>query len=410
MDASRSYVFLVLGLCGSVILLTLTLNLLLAANDLRFDKNILASAWQHKTHGVTYAPPISYNRPFKTLRLNDRIGEINTVIFGSSTTMSLREDAFPPFMKAYNFAQSGDSLLSVIGEAEYITRHWGKSIKFFIIPLDWSLGFLYDPGAPDTADLSAAAVIKAGNVVNLVVLSRVKDALTLPQIKNLLSILAEVLRSKHKLAAFKQIFFEPSSEDYWCPDGTLVRDFDTLSRGLCAGFRYDGSATFTNQRRVQPGQQQLLVAEAAAESSKYSQALRRTGGNPNPIIFDRLAALAHRVANAGGKVVFFLPPLMPTLEQKLVKTQYAGPYLAHTKEVLDKWAKREGLVILDAGVSEQFGCEPTEFIDQHHALPSCYKKVFARFWKVYLSPQGVKPGLTAVESEWSAQPEISEIF
>jgi len=393
-DASRSYVFLVLTLCGLIILLTLMLNLLLATNDLRFDKNSLASAWQSKTHGVTYAPPINYNRPFKTLRLNDRIGTINAVIFGSSTTMSLGEKAFPTFMKAYNFAQSGEYLLSVIGDAEYIAQHWGNSVKFLIIPLDWSLGFIYDPGAPLAADLSPAAVGNARQTVSLsAVLSRVKDAVSLPQIKNLLSILAEVLRSKHKLAAFRQIFFEPSSEDYFCPDGTPARDFATIYRGLCVGFRYDGSATFSNERPVQPSQQQLLVAAAAAESSQYSQALKRTAGEPSPVLLSRLAALAHRFAGDGGKVVFFLPPLIPSLEQKLLKTHYAGPYLAHSKEVLNQWAKREGLVILDAGASEQFGCKSTEFIDPHHALPDCYNKVFSRFFKAYMSPQGVEPGL-----------------
>ena len=394
MNASRSYVFLVLGLCGLVILLTLTLNLLLAANDLRFDKNNLASAWQHKTHGVTFAPPINYNRPFKILRLNDRIGDINTVIFGSSTAMSLRQDAFPPLMKVYNFAQSGESLMLVIGDAEYIAEHWGKSVKFLIIPLDWSLGFPYEPGTPPAANLSDAALIKSSNAVSgSAIASRIKDAVTLPQIKNLLRILGEVLRSKHKLAVFEQIFFEPSSRDYLCPDGTVARDFGTLSRGLCAGFRYDGSATFSNERPVQPSRQQLLVEEAANESSQYSKALESTKGEPNPIILNRLAALAHRFARDGGRVVFFLPPLIPTLEQNLLKTHYAGPYLAHTKEVLDKWAKREGLVILDAGASEKFGCKATEFIDPHHALPDCFKKVFAEFWKAYMSPQSVKPGL-----------------
>src|SRR5690242_19094504 len=120
MSGARTYFWLMLGLCAGVLVPVTALNLMLTANSRRVDKNRLASEWQHATHGVTYAPPISRNRPFKTLRLDDRIGEINTVVFGSSTTMSITADAFPPMLKSYNFAQSGNALRSVIGEVEYV--------------------------------------------------------------------------------------------------------------------------------------------------------------------------------------------------------------------------------------------------------------------------------------------------
>ena len=94
--SARAYTWLVLALCAGFLVPMIALNLLLAANYLRVDKNRLASDWQQATRGVTYAPPISHNRPFKTLRLNDRIDGINTVVFGSSTTMGIGEGAFPP--------------------------------------------------------------------------------------------------------------------------------------------------------------------------------------------------------------------------------------------------------------------------------------------------------------------------
>ena len=114
--SARAYTWLVLALCTGFLVPVAALNLLLAANNLRVDKNRIASDWQQATRGVTYAPPISRNRPFKTLRLNDRIADINTVIFGSSTTMGIRESAFPPPLKSYNFAQSWNSLWAVIGK------------------------------------------------------------------------------------------------------------------------------------------------------------------------------------------------------------------------------------------------------------------------------------------------------
>ena len=38
------------------------------------------------------------------------------------------------------------------------------------------------------------------------------------------------------------------------------------------------------------------------------------------------------------------------------------------------------VAIIDAGRSERYGCEATDFVDEHHALPACYARVFARFW------------------------------
>jgi hypothetical protein len=107
-------------------------------------------------------------------------------------------------------------------------------------------------------------------------------------------------------------------------------------------------------------------------------ALRRTRGEPHAPTLKRLAALAQRFARTGGATVFFLPPLMPGLEQALLASAHSGPALTRTKEGLGAWAARERLTLLDAGASEKFGCTADEFIDPHHALPACYARVFAR--------------------------------
>ncbi len=79
----------------------------------------------------------------------------------------------------------------------------------------------------------------------------------------------------------------------------------------------------------------------------------------------------------------------------LEKRRDSGRFLARTKLILGEWARREGLVLVDAGASERFDCKTTEFIDPHHALPACYNKIFGRFWKDYFSASGIKPGLYA---------------
>jgi hypothetical protein len=48
---------------------------------------------------------------------------------------------------------------------------------------------------------------------------------------------------------------------------------------------------------------------------------------------------------------------------------------------LSSWANQEGLVLVDAGQSEHFGCQPEEFADLHHARKECYTKVFDWIWK-----------------------------
>ena len=175
------------------------------------------------TRGVTYAPPISQNRPFKTLRLNDRIADINTVIFGSSTTMGIRESAFPPPLRSYNFAQSGNSLWAVIGEAEYIIERWSGKTRLFVIPLDWALGFVYDSGEPERADLSPEAVLREAAAARPSFAAQLADALSLPRLKILAGIVREVLKAPDAGAAFRQVFFEPAGPEYRCPDGTPAR-------------------------------------------------------------------------------------------------------------------------------------------------------------------------------------------
>ncbi|MBI3044333.1 MAG: hypothetical protein HYY78_16040 [Betaproteobacteria bacterium] len=379
--SARTYVWLVLALCAGFLAPVIGLNLQLSANSLGADRNRLASEWQQARRGVTYAPPISYNRPFKTLRLNDRIGEINTVVLGSSTTMGIVEDAFPPPLKSYNFAQSGNALRAMIGEAEYIVERWGASARLLVVPLDWALGFVFERGEPARAELSPQAVQREAAAARPSGLAQLTDALSAPRLKILAGIARDVLKAPSPAAAFRQVFLEPAGPEYRCADGTPARDFDVVYRGMCNGFRYDGSATFADQKRLDVGRAPGVLAAAVSGNGQYAAALRDGRGKPNPVLLERLARLARRAQAQGGTVLLLLPPLAPGVEEGLARAPHSAALLRATKDALTAWSVRERIPLLDAGRSEGYGCVAAEFVDPHHALPECYRKVLLRFFR-----------------------------
>jgi hypothetical protein len=74
---------------------------------------------------------------------------------------------------------------------------------------------------------------------------------------------------------------------------------------------------------------------------------------------------------------------LPGMEATFLRHPQLSATLEHTKDVLHSWATRENLVILDAGQSERYGCNATEFVDEHHAFSPCYDKIFSAFWKTH---------------------------
>ncbi|MBI5436580.1 MAG: hypothetical protein HY937_05695 [Nitrosomonadales bacterium] len=379
----KRYVRLMLACFAATLLPILALNLQLGSQTLGNTSRVRqASTWQQATHGVTYAPTLSDTGLFKTLRLHDRLPEINGVVFGSSTVLGVSAAAFPPPMKAYNFAQTGHGLISVIGEAEWLMAHT-DNVKYLVIPLDWSLGFIYAEGEPVPIDLAiAAAQQQATTHANTVpLLDRVRDALSYPRVVSLFDILRQILRAQDSRAVFRQYFLQAVSDDYRCADGTWAKDFDTIYRGTCTGFRFDGSATFANLEPVKDARP--LILSATVSSSKYTINLMSRQGEPNPAMLRHLAALARQAESKGGKLLLFMPPLLPGMEAAFLQHPQWSATLEHTKDALRAWATRENMVILDAGQSERFGCNAAEFADEHHAFSTCYAKVFAAFWSNY---------------------------
>ena len=387
------YVAIVVAVAVVVLLPVLALNYTLGVRSFGGGTVAVdASRWQEATRGVTYAPPLSANRPFKSARLFDRLPQIDTVVFGSSTSMGITQDMFPAGMTIYNFAQTGNLLSTVIAEAEFLQRLQFPTLKWLVIPLDWALGSIYLPGSPGREELVPPAVDAAPPHAVASLPQQLQDALSLPRVKNLLGIVAGILRAPSPAAAFEQMFLQEAGADYRCADGTPARDYDTIFRGTCTGFRYDGSATFANLQPVPARRAGALIASAVVPSSKYAVGLIGSGGEPNPLLLERLAVLAREMTRAGGGIVLFLPPLLPGMERAFLAAAHTAAPLRRTKEVLGAWARDHDLVIIDAGQSERYGCVAEEFVDEHHALPQCYARIFTRFWNDRQAVP-IKPGL-----------------
>jgi len=373
----KRYLGMLLAIFGATLLPVLVLNLILVKRSLDGGSNTrLASDWQQLTQGVVNTPGVLENDRFKSLRLRDRLPEINTVVLGASTTFGIDQSMFPAPLRIYNFSKNGSSLGAAIGEAEYLLNHTER-IKWLVIPLDWSVGFIYQDVPPPQLDLSADPPQEAAKRPSW--LQMMRDSLSYPRVAGLFRLMKNILAAEHGPAAFRQVFLQPASDEYLCPDGTRARDFDIQNRGKCSGFRADGSWTYHGMDRV--GDARRLIMLATAFNSKYPQNLLKTRGVPNPSYLQRLAALSRLAEQRGGRVILLLPPLLSGMEAAFLQHPKWSPYLATTRQTLLDWARQEHLVLLDAGQSERFGCTAGEFTDEHHATQSCYRKIFSAFWQ-----------------------------
>ena len=377
----QRYVGVLVIALALALMLVLTLNLTLGDRSLGNERTTrAASSWQQATHGITYPPPIGNARPFKALRLADRLPEINALVLGSSALMGITQSMFPPDLRVYNLTVTGNSTAAIAGEAQYVERHWPDRVHWVLAGLDWSVGMIYLDGEATSVDLSSGSVAQAYTDNAVPWYKRVEDALSWPRVYTLGAILAAALKSAEPVKHLQHAFFDEGGAEYRCADGSLARDFDVINRGRCRGYRYDGSWTFANDRRLTPALAATLALAAAVPSSKYTKHLCTNGGTPNAGYLRRLGETAQRFAARGGRMVFLLPPLAPGLEQALRKTPRWNTCIDRTKSDLEVWAMHYQVTVIDAGTSERYGCLPMEFSDEHHAYPECNARVLGRFF------------------------------
>lgn len=390
---SRRYVTVVLGALALALAVVVGLNLLLGERGQGSPRVLrAASEWQNTSRGVTYAPPVTDTRPFKILRLADRLADINAVMTGSSTAMGVTAAMFPPGVHLYNFTLGGNSTPAVVAESSYIQQRHGGRVQWIFPVLDWSVGGLYMAAPAVVVDLSPPAALRTAAREPVPLARRLEDALTLPKVKNLGAILRQVAVSGRPAAAFREAFLQDASDAYPCPDGTPARDFDVVNRGDCSGYRYDGSWTYYGQRRLRDAEIAPRALAAVAPSSKYAVSLIAARGEPYRPFLEELAQVAKGLRGKGGRLVPMLPPLIPGMEKAFLASPETRAYLERTKAVLERWARDNGIVVIDAGESELYGCTGPEFTDEHHAAPECFAKVMARFWQDW-GRDGLPPGL-----------------
>ncbi len=378
--SGKRYLYVFIALFSIAVAIILALNLALGARGLGSVEAVRqASAWQQVTRGVTYAPPVTYARAFKAHRLADRGSDIDTLVLGASSLMGITQDMFPAPTRVYNFTLTANPTSAIAGEAEYIERHYAQRVRSVLIGLDWVIGMMYHAGGVPAMDLTPAATLVNYGAGAVPLHRKLADALSSPKVMNLGNALRAVVKSGDPLVSFKHTFFELAGAEYRCADGSLARDFDVVNRGVCLGFRYDGSWTFAGERHLSAARAQLLARAAAAPSSKFSKYLCETQGEPNAEFLRRLGAFAQRFIANGGEVTFILPPLVPGMEQEMRKVDASNRCLARTKTVLDTWARQHGVTVIDAGASERFGCTPEEFLDENHAWPACHARVLGRY-------------------------------
>jgi hypothetical protein len=359
----------------------LALNMALGERGLGSAEAVrLASAWQQATRGVTYSPPVTQSRAFKAHRLADRVAEINTMVLGASSLMGITQDMFPAPLRAYNFTLTANPTSVIAAEAEFVERHHAQRIRTVLIGLDWVIGMIYHAGGVQTLDMMPAATLVNYGAGSVPLQRKLADALSAPKVINLGNALRAVIRSGQPVKNFEHTFFDLAGAEYRCADGTPARDYDVVNRGICLGFRHDGSWTFAGERHLSEARAQLLARAAAAPSSKFLKYLCQTQGEPNPEVLHRLGAFAQRFTGNGGEVTFILPPLAPGMEQEMLKVEASQRCLARTKSVLEAWARQYGVSVIDAAASERFGCKAEEFLDENHAWPECHARVLDRYW------------------------------
>jgi len=383
----KRYLLWLVLLCGLTLLPAIALNWILLKNEGNVEAmSFAASDWQQRTHGITFTPTLGNNGFFKTLRLNDRLPEIDTVLYGASTAMTIDSSMLPPQWHLYNFTQSGSPLRASIAQAEYLAEH-APEIKQHLIMLDWALDFIYQPDAivplslarPDRNAIPAPTTHSP--------LDTLKEAVSYPRMVKLWQVLRSVAHAPHPQQAFREYFLQIASDEYQCPDGkSRGLDVGVYNRGACNGFRYDGSATFSDYTRAESASR--TIVRALSSSSEYVHALQHTRGIPDPQLFARLAALNEKLAAQGATLILIAPPLMAGMEKAFLSSPQLSPYLQRTKQELNAWAKQHNILLADFSQSEDFGCTEDEFLDAHHAVKSCYQKIFADFWQNAKKPDG----------------------
>ena len=352
------YMLAVLSASSLMITIIITFNI----NQTFFDEEEVegkianAIAWQTISKGVI-ATQNQQSNQLKIAQTEFAISARNadTLILGSSTLMGVRDYMFPADRVVFNATKNANELHQTISEAHYYINKTER-LKWILIGFDWALGFhhnnvLIEDFKPDDKDSQKSDM-----------LSKVKDA-------------ASFQRIKIVLANLKTQFLPQDDGTYECPKEVNrgMDIFDPPFPKTCYGFRHDGSATFSQFNTLSKGKWKSLLNKV--ELKKYMSSLDLSKGALNIDYLAELSKIDQVLKKRGGKLTIVLPALLPHAARAMGQLE-TGIYLKGTLDKLTTFSKENNLEILDASQSEQFGCKYGDFIDLHHALYTCYEKIF----------------------------------
>ncbi len=355
--------FLVLSL--GTIALTIAFNVNYTFSIEKKSTTVLsdAIAWQAQSRGVI-ATQVKQSGTLKDAQVAYAMStrDIDTLVLGSSSVMSIREDMFPANRAIFNGAKNSNPLHRTLAEARYYINQ-SKALKWIIIGFDWELGSPFRRTAITAfkPDLNVQETVEDHDIN---IWRKIKDAVTYQRVKII-------------LANIKSDLFNPEGS-YECPkENNLGIDiFNPPFPRTCYGFRHDGSATFSNFIGLTESRYHSLLKDL----QKYKRHLVNSQGKINEKYLDGLVKIDRTLKNRGGRLIVFLPPMMPQARSTIEKSN-AGIYLKKAVTDLSIFAEKNSLSIFDASQSEQFDCEYGEFLDPHHAFDSCYAKIFNVLYK-----------------------------
>lgn len=316
-----------------------------------------AIAWQLESGGVAALTDGNSQR-YKDKMTVQRLasGEVQTLVLGSSTLLSLRPAMLPAQLLAFNGAKNANSLPRIIAEGLYYTARY-PALQNLIIGFDWGLGGPYKPGRirPFDPDASSLATPTPWQMIRDAISLQRLEITAAKLLSNTLTVSPEVYRCQREDASGMDV---------------LPQDYPMI----CNGFRADGSATFARMNPVgKNGWQRRLKDE---RTERYRQGLRASAGEITPAYLAGLEQLQQTLAARGGRLIILIPPMLPGLVAQ-VRGSADGQYLQTTLQQLQALSVRSGIQLIDASASEQFDCDYREFMDSHHAFPGCYLKVMA---------------------------------
>ena len=319
------------------------------------SKYTKAIEWQMSTKGVVSINnrvSKTYKKRFIAYRLSQE--KIDTVFLGSSTMMSLQ----PNLLKKeniYNNAKSGNTLRESIAEAKYLIHKY-PHIKNIFIGYDWVIGKTFIP----YQDLPYEDLFQEKK---LSISAKIQDAVSYQRFKITFLNLLNKIFSKET--------------NYICPNGKEIGSdafFDPLIPNKCTGFRYDGSSTFNH---VQPVDKTTYLKYLSGDINQhYKNNVLNSKGILDSQYLNNFKEINAILQARGGQLYIIIPPLIPHIEDIILKDHTAKGYLDMHLNQLYNFSKKHHFTVMNFSKSESYGCNFEDFVDVHHPFNSCWKKIF----------------------------------